>query len=201
MEKDNMRTIPVWIALASLLLWSCSGFRATPETLEPIPERVTPSPETMDPAALEQAKQDIYRVVASRACDDGVVYIYPEVEYYPLYGSEIEYAAAQLPASSETWANYRLVNDPNQPIAIFSDFPINCEYEFVSPTDVICAGPLTDCIIPYGFSAIGFNKAGTQALVYMFRDCSECGGGGDIYLLVKREQSWVMINYLALWVS
>ena len=196
-----MRTMAFVIALALLFLSSCSGSRATSEKTDPTPPKVDPTSEKIDPE-LEQAKQDIYRVVASQTCGYAIVYIYPEVERYPLYGSEIEYALKQLPgASPETWDSYRLVNDPNQQIATFSDFPINCQYEFVSPTHVVCAGGDTDCIIPYGFSAIGFNKAGTQALVYMYRDCSECGGGGSIYLLAKREGSWVIINSVVLSVS
>jgi hypothetical protein len=204
-----MRTTAVWIVLASLLLWSCVGFRETteptPEQMTPTPERViTPTLETMDPAALERAKQDIYRVLASRACGSGVVYIYPEIARYPLeyQGGNPEDVMGQLrEASRETWESYRVVNDPNQPVATFSDFPINCQYEFVSPTDVVCAGPITDCIIPHGYSDIAFNKAGTQALVYMYHDCSECGGGGDIYLLEKKGGGWTIINSLPLWVS
>jgi hypothetical protein len=157
----------------------------------------------MDPAALEQAKQAIYRVVASRACGSGVVYIYPEIARYPLeHGGNTEYILKQLPeASPETWESYRLVNDPNQPIARFSDFPINCQYEFVSPTDVVCAGPITDCIIPVGFSDIAFNKAGTQALVYVYHDCSECGGEGHILLLEKQAGVWTIINSVGVWIS
>lgn len=204
-----MRTTAVWIALASLLLWSCSASRETteptPEQVTPTPERViTPTPETMDPAALEQAKQDIYRLVASQACGSGVVYIYPEIARYPLeyQGGNPENVMGQLrEASRETWESYILVNDPNQPVATFSDFPINCQYEFVSPTDVVCAGPFTDCIIPHGFSDIAFNKAGTQALVYTYLDCSECGGAGDIYLLEKRGRVWTIIKSMGLWVS
>jgi hypothetical protein len=194
MEKTNMRTTVVSIMLASLLMWSCSGFRETTE----------PTPETIDPAALEQAKQDIYRLVASPVCGSGVVYIYPETARYPLeyQGGNPEDVMGQLrEASRETWESYMLVNDPNQPIATFSDFPVDCQYEFVSPTDVVCAGPLTDCIIPYGFSDIAFNKAGTQALVYMYYDCTECGGSGDILLLEKKGGVWTIINRLSLWVS
>ena len=129
--------------------------------------------------------------MASHICGDHVVHIYPEVVRYPLYDEPN--ARGRLPeASAETWDNYILVN---------SEFPVDCAYEFVSPTDLICAGPETNCIIPWGFSDIGFNKAGTQALVYMYSDCSECGGGGSIYLVEKKDGSWVLINSWAMWVS
>jgi hypothetical protein len=197
MEKDDLRTTALWITLASLLLWSCSGLRAAPQPLDP-------TPAAMDPAALEQAKQDIYRMLASGACGSGVVYIYPEIARYPLEysGSNTEYVLQQLPeASPEIWESYRRVNDPAQPTARFSDFPIDCQYEFVSSTDVVCAGPITDCIIPLGYSDIAFNSAGTLALVYVYTDCSECGGQGNLLLLEKQGGEWTIINGVALWVS
>lgn len=209
MEKDHMRMTILYITLAMLLLSSCSGFRATPQQVDatpvrvdPTPRQVTPTPETSYVEELEQAKQEIYRIVALPTCGSGVVHIYPEKVRYPLYEDQREHVPPQLPqASAETWESYHLVNDPNQPVATFTDFPIDCPYEFVTPSHVVCYDGETNCIVPHGFSEVAFNKAGTQALVYMYSDCSECGGGGSVYLLEKREGSWVLINELFLWVS
>lgn len=204
-----MRMTILCISSALLFLSSCSGFRITPETVtatservDPTPDRVTSTPAIADAEALEQTKREIYRIVASQTCGYGVVYIYPEKVRYPFYESDREHVPPQLPqASPDIWESYDLVNDLNQPVDRFTEFPIDCPYEFVSPSHTVCYDGETHCIVPYGFSEIAFDEAETQALVYMYRDCSECGGGGSIYLLEKRAGSWVLVNSVGLWIS
>ena len=189
-----MRAMVLFLALA-VFLGSCTELRATPEMVSPTSARA-------DPEEIERAEQDIYRFVASQFCDEGVVYIHPEVALYPGYDSDIERAHSELPdMAPETWESYQLVNDPAQQVTPFSDFPVDCSYEFASSNTQGCYTGESTCIAPYGFSQIGFDQAGTQALVYMYKDCPECAGWGALFLLEKNDGVWRIIDSVELWFS
>ena len=52
-----------------------------------------------------------------------------------------------------------------------------------------------------GFSRVGFNRAGTEALVYSIHGCGGlCGSGGYVFL-VKQNNVWKIQKWMAAWIS
>jgi hypothetical protein len=150
---------------------------------------------------LKQARNDVYRALASPYCNDGTVYIDPKLTSYTLAKKEIDHIRSELSnISQETLESFILANNQIEQLSEFSDFPIECDYQFTShDTPVWCNE--SHCITPIGFSPIGFNTSVTQAMVYMYWECSECGGWGRIYFLEKSENSWAIVHYVQLWIS
>jgi hypothetical protein len=96
--------------------------------------------------------------------------------------------------------SFVLANNQIEQLGKFSDFPIDCDYQFTTPdTPAWCNE--SSCITPIGFSPIGFNTSGTQAMVYMYWTCSECGGWGRVYFLEQTSDAWIVKHYVQLWIS
>lgn len=150
---------------------------------------------------LGKAKKDIYRTLASSYCNDEILYIDPKLTSYTLAEKEIDYIQREFPnISQETLESFILGNNQIEQLDEFSDFPIDCDYQFTSPDIPVWCNE-SHCITPIGFSPIGLNALGTQAMVYMYWTCSECGGWGRIYLLEKESDSWVIVHYAQMWIS
>jgi hypothetical protein len=50
-------------------------------------------------------------------------------------------------------------------------------------------------------SAVGYNAAGTEALVYVGHSCGSLCGTGHLILAAKENDRWVVKNRLMLWIS
>jgi hypothetical protein len=53
----------------------------------------------------------------------------------------------------------------------------------------------------WDFSAVGYNKVGAEALVYVGHHCGFLCGTGHMVLLAKENGSWVVKNRVMLWIS
>jgi len=54
----------------------------------------------------------------------------------------------------------------------------------------VTAGFPFDATVIFHVSAVGFNRDGTRALVYVGHDCGSLCGGGRYHLLVKKDGRW-----------
>lgn len=181
-----MLCYPKIILLATTLLIGCSSLTPTP-----IPT----------PINLEQAKEDIYRALASPYCNYGTVYIDSQIVAHPMEDKEIEYIQRDFRIlSQELLNNFILANNQTEPLGKFSEFPIDCNYQFTTPDTKVWCNDI-HCITPIGFSPIGFSESGIQAMVFMYWSCSECGGWTRIYFLEKQNDSWIVVHYVQLSIS
>ena len=72
------------------------------------------------------------------------------------------------------------------------------EYALVDPSDIkaiqqrsrAADGFLFNASVIFHVSAVGFNREGTRALVYVGHDCGSLCGGGRYHLLVKKDGQW-----------
>jgi hypothetical protein len=72
------------------------------------------------------------------------------------------------------------------------------EYALVGPTDVKAIGQRTrvadgfpfNASVIFHVSAVGFNRDGTRALVYVGHHCGSLCGGGGYHFLVKKDGRW-----------
>lgn len=53
----------------------------------------------------------------------------------------------------------------------------------------------------WNFSAVGYDKAGAEALVYVGHGCGWLCGTGHMVLLAKENGSWIVKNRVMLWIS
>lgn len=71
------------------------------------------------------------------------------------------------------------------------------QYALIGPTEIkaiqerprASAFPFSTSVI-FQVSAVGFNRDGTRALVYVGHDCGSLCGGGGYHLLVKKNGQW-----------
>jgi hypothetical protein len=72
------------------------------------------------------------------------------------------------------------------------------QYALIGPTEMqsiqrrsrVAAGFPFDATVIFHVSAVGFNRDGTRALVYVGHDCGSLCGGGGYHRLVKKDGQW-----------
>jgi hypothetical protein len=72
------------------------------------------------------------------------------------------------------------------------------EYALIEPTEIraiqirsrVADGFPFNASVIFHVSAVGFNREGTRALVYVGHDCGSLCGGGGYHLLVKKDGQW-----------
>ena len=72
------------------------------------------------------------------------------------------------------------------------------QYALIGPTEIraiqersrVAAGFPFNASVIFHVSAVGFNRDGTRALVYVGHDCGSLCGGGGYHLLVKKDGQW-----------
>lgn len=124
-----------------------------------------------------------------------------ETQTYPNFG-EVSSIGMCLQPPKEQESTYRPVIDDyaaknKGKLALERDFDLP-QYAIVGPADAKAIGqrsrvadgfPFNAAVI-FHVSAVGFNRDGTRALVYVGHHCGSLCGGGTYHFLVKKDGRW-----------
>ena len=159
----------------------------------------------LDQAARQQIETQIYTELAGPYCSSTGDILYPNTLPMPP-AQEIDWQKMQawLPALElATWESYLTNNAEVAPGHSLQGMLPDCEGRFLACDLRFCdtpdsGGQSVPSII--GFSRLGLNSGGTQALIYVVNDCQECGWGG--FLLLERANGiWQIVDEYRDWVS
>lgn len=181
-----------FILIISLLVTSCSA--ATP-TL-----------------TIEQHEAAIYSLLLDRNPEKYItgtpIVIFGETEHLDVDREILERIFPTL--EDETFENYQesnkvphTINFPlttNKPYVLVSKFELDSLIDKYDNWDKFNEKFPETHVVTF-FSKVGFNKEGTQALVYMGHSCGGECGVGDIYLFSFDGTEWKMKGYERIWIS
>jgi hypothetical protein len=124
-----------------------------------------------------------------------------ETQTYPTFGEMSSIGMCLQPPKAQE-SVYRLLIDDyvaknKKKLTLERNFDLP-QYALVGPTDVkaiqqgsrVADGFPFNASVLFHVSAVGFNRNGTRALVYVGHHCGSLCGGGTYHFLVKKDGRW-----------